>query len=78
MEQKIYIGPNISRLGMIRNQVYLEGLPGSVKASIEELPELEELIVPVSEFDTSERAAKTKGTHLHHMYEEVLRKAGVK
>ncbi len=78
MEQLIYIGPNISRLGMIRNQVYLGGIPGNVKASLEVLPELQELIVPIETFADSERAAKTKGTHLHHMYKEVSRKAGIK
>ncbi|MBQ2617102.1 MAG: hypothetical protein IJG37_09730 [Synergistaceae bacterium] len=78
MEQLIYIGPNIFRLGMIRNQVYLEGLPGSVKWAVETFPELGELIVPASEFDTAQRQVRTKGTHLHHMYEEVTRKAGIK
>lgn len=78
MEQLIYIGPNIFRLGMIRNQVYLEGIPGGIRAAIESFPELGELIVPIETFAESERAAKTKGTHLHHMYEEVQRKAGIK
>ena len=78
MEQLIYVGPNIFRLGMIRNQVYLGGLPGGIKLLIESFPELGELIVPVENFDKAQREVKKKGTHLHHVYEEVSRKVGIK
>lgn len=75
-EQKIYIGPNIPSLGLLKNQVYLGGLPGQVRAALEVLPEIDTLIVPISELTESITAANTKGTHLHHVYVELQRKAG--
>ena len=33
--QTIYVGPTISKFGLIRNQVFLDGLPGHIKALIE-------------------------------------------
>lgn len=75
-EQKIYLGPNIPSLGLLRNQVYLGGLPGQVRAAIAILPEIEELIVPVSELTEKLHLVQTKGTHEHHIYTELKRKAG--
>ena len=75
-EQKIYIGPNIPSLGLMKNQVYLGGLPGQVRAAIAALPEIETLIVPISQLTESVTSAATKGTHLHHVYVELKRKAG--
>lgn len=75
-EQKIYIGPNIPSLGLLKNQVYLGGLPGQVRAAIAAYPEIENLIVPVSGLSEAVSAAATKGTHLHHVYKEISRKAG--
>ena len=75
-EQKIYIGPNIPSLGLMRNQVYLGGIPGQVKAAITADPSIEALIVPLSELAESLQAVQTKGTHLHHVSAELKRKAG--
>lgn len=75
-EQLIYIGPNIPSLGLMRNQVYLGGIPGQVRAAITNLPEIETLIVPIAALTESVEAVKTKGTHLHHVYKEIQRKAG--
>ena len=75
-EQKIYLGPNIPSLGLTRNQVYLGGLPGQVRAAIAVMPEIEALIVPISELSETVKAINTKGTHEHHIYQEILRKAG--
>ncbi|MBQ4431519.1 MAG: hypothetical protein II877_08435 [Synergistaceae bacterium] len=75
-EQSIYIGPNIPSLGLIRNQVYLGGLPGQVRAAIAADSMIQTLIVPVSELSESLTAVQTKGTHLHHVYKELARKAG--
>ena len=75
-EQNIYIGPNIPSLGLLRNQVYLGGLPGQVRAAIALIPEIEVLIVPISELTAKLKAVNTKGTHEHHIYNEILRKAG--
>lgn len=75
-EQLIYIGPNIPSLGMLRNQVYLGGLPGQVRAAIEIYPEIEFLIVPISQLTEKVHAVNTKGTHEHHVYTELQRKVG--
>ena len=75
-EQKIYLGPNIPSLGLLRNQVYLGGLPGQVRAALAVMPELEVLIVPISLLTETLKAIQTKGTHEHHIYQEILRKAG--
>ena len=75
-EQSIYIGPNIPALGLLRNQVYLGGIPGQVRAALRALPEAEALIVPISELTQKLNAVQTKGTHEHHIYKEIQRKAG--
>ena len=75
-EQKIYIGPNIPSLGLMKNQVYLDGIPGQVRAAISADASIETLIVPVSALNESLAAVNTKGTHLHHVYKELQRKAG--
>ena len=73
----MYIGPNVQKLGLLRNQVYLDGLPGQVRAALVQIPELEELIVPIEQITDAIRRTQTKGEHLHHVYEGVLRKAGM-
>ena len=75
-EQKIYIGPNIPSLGLMKNQVYLGRLPGQVRAAISADKTIEALIVPIAELIEAIKAVQTKGTHLHHVYAELQRKAG--
>lgn len=75
-EQLIYIGPNIPSLGLLKNQVYLGGIPGQVRAAMTIYPEIDVLIVPVSQLTEKVKAAATKGTHEHHVYVELQRKAG--
>lgn len=74
----IYVGPTIAKLGLIRNQVFLDGLPGHITALQEEYPELDELIVPVEGCSSALDAAKTKGTHIHHAAQKLREKAGVR
>ena len=75
-EQKIYLGPNIPSLGLLKNQVYLDGIPGQVRAAITADPDIETLIFPVSELSEALKAVQTQGTHEHHVYKELTRKAG--
>ena len=70
MEQKIYIGPNVRTLGLLRNQVYIDGLPGQVRDAIAKFPMVADLIVPVDDFTDAERKARTKGEHLNRVYVE--------
>ena len=76
MTQNMYIGPNVQKLGLLRNQVYLDGLPGQVRAALALYPEIEALIVPVDEITDAIRKTQTKGEHLHHVYSEFAAKVG--
>lgn len=76
MNQKIYIGPNIHALGLLKNQVYLDGIPGEVRASITRFPQISELIVPIDELPEAMHKISRKGEHLHHVAQNLLRKAG--
>ena len=69
MEQSIYIGPNVRTLGLLRNQVYVDALPGQVREAVMKFPEIEELIVPVEDFTEAERKAHTPGEHLYRVYQ---------
>ncbi|MBQ7154839.1 MAG: hypothetical protein IJR85_04720 [Synergistaceae bacterium] len=75
-DQRIYIGPNVRTLGLLRNQVFIEGLPGQVQDAAAKFPEVADLIVPVSEFDEAERKAHTAGEHLHRVYQEFVQALG--
>lgn len=74
--QTIYVGPTISKFGLIRNQVFLNGLPGHIKALLEEYPAASQLIVPLEELSTALKDVQTKGTHLHHAAQVLREKAG--
>lgn len=76
MDQKIYIGPNVRTLGLLRNQVFIEGLPGQVQDALAKFPIVAELIVPVEDFSEAERKAQTKGEHLHRVYEQFCEELG--
>lgn len=78
MYHVMYIGPNIPRLGLTRNAVFYESLPGQVRAALLEIPELEELIVPIDTIDEAITKTRTKGEHLHHVYNVVIDKAAAK
>lgn len=77
-EQKIYVGPNVPALGLLRNQVYLRGIPGEVKAAITKYPEVQAFIVPIEDLTYAQMQVNTPGEHLHHLYKEFARKAGIK
>ena len=70
--QVMYCGPNIPSKGIFTYQVYLGGLPYSVKAMIEEIPEIEKLIVPVSKCEETRAKIRRKGT-LEYKYNELIR-----
>ena len=75
-EQTIYIGPNVLKLGLIRNQVFLGGVTGQVQAAMEKFPQIAELIVPVENFSECEKKRDTKGEHLHRVYRELIAALG--
>ena len=67
-DQTIYIGPSVPALGLLRNQVYLGGIPGEVRAAIAKFPEVEKFIVPVEDLMFKLTELHTPGEHLHHAY----------
>ena len=75
-EQTIYIGPNVLKLGLIRNQVFLGGVTGQVQAAMETYPQIAELIVPVEDFAECEKKRDTKGEHLHRVYRDFISALG--
>lgn len=75
-EQTIYIGPNVLKLGLIRNQVFLGGVTGQVRAAMESYPQIAELIVPAADFAEAEKLRDTKGEHLHRVYRDFISALG--
>ena len=71
-EQTIYIGPNVLKLGLIKNQVFLGGVTGQVQAAMAKYPQIAELIAPVDQFLTAEKQRDTKGEHLHRVYRDFI------
>ena len=61
-EPVIYTGPNIFSMAMQKFQVYRGGLPPHVKRAIEKIPEIKELIVPVSELESMRAKIEKSGT----------------
>lgn len=76
MEQKIYVGPTIQSMGLLRNQVFIDGLPGHIKAAIAQIPEVEDLIVELDELTDAMKNVQTKGEGLYRKAQIVLQKAG--
>lgn len=69
--QKIYLGPNIHRLGMFKNQVYVNDLPVGVKGAIREEPLIEKLLVDVKEYEPIQAKIERSGTPEHEYYERL-------
>ena len=77
-KQTIYIGPSVTALGLLRNQVYLNGIPGEIQDALSKFPELAGLIVPVEDFIASVNEMNTPGSEKNHVLREFKKKAGVK
>ena len=75
-EQKIYIGPSVAALGLMRNQVYLNGIPGEVQSAIAKYPDVELMIVPVEDFIYKSNEMNTPGTELNHVMRVFKKQAG--
>ena len=63
MDTVIYTGPNVLRLNLARFQVFRGGLPLHVKRAIEKIPEIEKLIVPVTELEAMREKIDTPGSN---------------
>ena len=62
-EPEIYTGPNILAFALTKYQVFRGGLPQYVKRAIEKIPEIQTLIVPVSELEAMRQKISRPGTN---------------
>lgn len=59
----IYVGPNIPGGILQRFQVFKGGLPPHAKGLIEQVPEVKDLFVPVTELEDARRKIEEPGTN---------------
>ena len=71
----IYTGPNIFALALMRFQVFKGGLPPYVKRAIERIPEIQQLLVPVSELEAMRQKIDKPGTQEARFFVAVQRAA---
>ena len=74
-EPQIYTGPNIIAFALMMYQVYREALPAYVARAIERIPEISELIVPVSELEAMKKKINTPGTNEARIFYAVQQEA---
>ena len=70
-EPTIYTGPNIIAFALMKYQVFRGGLPPYVARAIEKIPEIRELIVPVSELEATKQKITRPGTNEARLYYSV-------
>ena len=75
IEPVIYTGPNIFAMALQRFQVFSGGLPLYVKRAIEKIPEIEALIVPVSELENTRRKIEKPGTYESRLFAAIQKAA---
>ena len=74
-EPQIYTGPNIFAMALQRFQVFRGGLPPYVRRAIEKLPDIEALIVPVSELEDMRRKIDRPGTNEARLFSVLQQEA---
>ena len=70
-EPVIYVGPNSFELMMKKFQVFTGGLPLYVKRAIEQIPQIERLIVPVSQLEEMRAKIEKSGTYEARIFYDV-------
>lgn len=71
-QQRVYIGPSFR--GVTSGTIYLGELPEHLKAKIQKLPALGELVVPIERLAQAQQALKDANSDLSMIYEAVLKK----
>lgn len=74
-EPVIYTGPNIITFGLMQYLVMTGGLPPYVRRAIEKIPEIESLIVPVSELESMKQKVRKAGTNEARLFYTVQEEA---
>ena len=73
-EPQIYTGPNIFTMALLRFQVFKGGLPPYVKRAVEKIPEIQQMIVPVSEVEDIKQRISRPGTNESRLFRELQKK----
>ena len=74
-EPVIYTGPNVFTEDLQRFRVFRGGLPPEVKRAIEKIPDIEPLIVPVSELENMRQKISRPGTNESRLFNAVQKEA---
>jgi len=68
----IYIGPNITRIGLSQFQVFLGGMPVAALKAADTLPEIQRLFVPIGDFAKAKLALNRDGSLEQKTYKAVV------
>lgn len=71
IEPEIYTGPNILAFALQKFQLFRGGLPPHVMRAIEKIPDIQKLIVPVSELEAMRQKIVRPGTNESRLYYSV-------
>ena len=74
-EPMIYVGVNIFSLALQQYQVFSGGLPKYVERAAEKIPEIKQLIVPVSELENMRSKIAKSGTRESRIFYNVKKEA---
>ena len=74
-EPMIYTGPNVFALNLQRFRVFRGGIPPATRRAIEKIPEIESLIVPVSELEEMRQKIDKPGTNESRLFATVQKEA---
>ncbi|MBQ7733028.1 MAG: hypothetical protein IJT58_03305, partial [Synergistaceae bacterium] len=70
-ETFIYTGPNVLALGIERFKLFRGGLPFCVRRAVEKIPEIEKLIVPISELEATRDKINSPGSNEARLFSTV-------
>ena len=75
-EPVIYCGPNIPKGNLLSMAVFRGGLPGNVQKLAEKIPEINGLIVPVSQMADMKKKIAVQGTEENRLNQVILTARG--
>lgn len=71
----IYAGPDLIQFGVMRFQVYTNGLPEFVSRAIEKIPEIKNLIVSVEDLEKTRAKLDTTGSYENAIFKKIQKAA---
>ncbi|MBQ4469154.1 MAG: hypothetical protein IJQ56_01370 [Synergistaceae bacterium] len=74
-ETLIYTGPNVLALALERFKVFRGGLPFFMRRAIEKIPEIEKLIVPISELEATREKINSPGSNEARLFNAIQKEA---